>query len=411
MKKELINYTDNRIKSLRKSLNKLDDEAAAAVNETIDQLTALKDKLSASEEEFDAKSALDAMKQSIDEKIEAMAEKINNNPNEPVATENWLTTSEAAHEFCNAIRNSRNAEQFNSNWGRKLSENGITFTTSNDPNYLPDVVRGKITDAWTRARFLGDVKKVNAKAYAVRYQSATQTDETSRAKGHNGATNSKKVEMTLNFVSKKVTPQMVYTRIDLANMTIFNDDNSLMDYIAETLVAQWMWEVEHAMIVGDGREDSDAKQITSIESIVRASTDAFVTVSTSDGSSALLDELVDLVSNINTEDGNDIVLLLTKSNINAVRKYVASATASSVYVSKADIAEMIGVARIEECSYLGTNLAVAFRPSKYVMIGEFEPAFTMQEDIDYNVTKWRYEAAIGGAVEGLKSAAVLLPHE
>lgn len=404
MKKKLIAFYENQIKAKRKALNKLSEQDQAVAEAAIDAMEALVEELKATDEEKTTEDVKAELLKAIEEKFKALEEKPAD-PNQP--SENYLKSQNAAHDFCHCARISRNGEEFRANWEGKLSTNGITFTTSNDPNYLPEVVKGKIQDAWERVGWLSKLKNTGAKQYAVRYNSSTQTDANSRAKGH--IPTESKTSMTENFVSKKVAPQMVYSLMDIDNITIFMDDNSLLDYVATTLVDQWIYEVGRAVLVGDGRNTGSTGKITSIESIVRASTDAFVTVNTHSSSNQLIDELVALVDAIEVEDGvNDITLFMSKSDISSLRKYMASSTSTSVYVPIADIAEAIGVAEIVPTKILGSDYkAIAMRPSKYVIVGEPAPAFKADEDLKSNVTTWRYENPCGGAVEGLKSAAVL----
>ena len=57
--------------------------------------------------------------------------------------------------------------------------------------------------------------------------------------------------------------------------------------------------------------------------------------------------------------------------------------------------------------------AIAMVPNKYVLVGEnvLNPTMFTAHDIYKNTDVYRFEAPVGGAIEGLKSTAVLLPAE
>lgn len=408
-----IQNAKSRIEEAKKSANSLNEEDKAAAMAAIEEMEAKVAELEATDEVVSKEDIIKELTAVINEKFAALEEKEDEpeqeQETETTMQENYLETKNAARDFFNAARQSANADQFNAVWGAKLSENGISFTTSNDPNYLPSVVKGAITDAWENAGWVRRLKNTGAKRYAIRYNSSTQTDETSRAKGHkNGET---KVGETITLNSKTLTPQMIYKLIDIDNLTIWNDDNSLLKYVADECVRQWIWEVGHAVLVGDGRNAPSSNnpdlRISGIESVARASSDAFVTVSAHSAQAELIDEVVAMRAAIR-DDAQDVCLFMSMTDINTLRKVVFGTNATPQYQPLAVIAEMIGVNEIIPCSTLGnTYKAIMFSLKEYALAGENTPAFKASEDIKTNITTWRYEAPIAGALEGLKSAAVL----
>lgn len=406
MKKNLITYFENKVRTLKLSKNGLSAEDAAVVEQDILDMQKLIEELKATEEEVTITKAYDELKKAIDEKIKAIEEKINENPNEPIENANYLASENSLHDFANALRNSNSVDGMSKAWGAKLSENGITFAEGGEFGYLPEYVKGRIQDSYEKNNWLGLLNNTNAKRFAIRYNTSAQTDETSRAKGHKSGT---KAGESLTMTSIKVEPQMIYKIMEISNMTIFNDDESLINYVIDELMTQWVYEVQRAILVGDGRQASDTYKIDSVSAIVRSTTDAFVTVSQRNSSVDMVEDLVNLVANIEN-NGAPIVMFMSKANLNTLRKYVAASGATTTYVAKDVIAEMIGVSDIITTNVLGTNAdAVAFVPSKYVTVGSIEPKMAQWENYMENTTSWRLEIPFGGAVEGLKSAAVLTP--
>ena len=266
--KALANFLDERIATMKKNSESLTDEKAkAAAKESLNQLETLRQQLNDLGEDnpdsveqlrkdvTDALARIDARMNEFAEQIKALQER-DGAGEEPAANKmskkaaNYLGSEEAMHDFLQTMRESKTADAFAKNWRGKLSENGITIAEGAEDAYMPEAVRGAIQDAWEKpGNWVNRLKNTRAKAYSVRLNTSDQDAETSRAKGHQkGAT---KVNQALTFNAKKITPQMIYKRIDLDNMTIFEDDGSLLNYISTELVNQWLIEVQRAILVGE----------------------------------------------------------------------------------------------------------------------------------------------------------------
>ena len=425
--KALANFLDERIATMKKNSESLTDEKAkAAAKESLNQLETLRQQLNDLGEDnpdsveqlrkdvTDALARIDARMNEFAEQIKALQER-DGAGEEPAANKmskkaaNYLGSEEAMHDFLQTMRESKTADAFAKNWRGKLSENGITIAEGAEDAYMPEAVRGAIQDAWEKpGNWVNRLKNTRAKAYSVRLNTSDQDAETSRAKGHQkGAT---KVNQALTFNAKKITPQMIYKRIDLDNMTIFEDDGSLLNYISTELVNQWLIEVQRAILVGDGRLDSDPNKIASVEAIVDAGA-PYVTTVTHDDATPIIDEIITMLEGIKDE-GNPVTLFMSKQTLNSLRRIMLSDTSTPQYVSQNIVAEQLGVSEIITTSLLGEDyLAIAVVLGKYVTVGSINPAFVEWENYDTNVRNYRVEVPFGGALEGPKSAAVLAAGE
>lgn len=425
--KALANYLDERIATMKKNSESLTDEKAkAAAKESLNQLETLRQQLNDLGEDnpdsveqlrkdvTDALARIDARMNEFAEQIKALQER-DGAGEEPAANKmskkaaNYLGSEEAMHDFLQTMRESKTADAFAKNWRGKLSENGITIAEGAEDAYMPEVVRGAIQDAWEKpGNWVNRLKNTRAKAYSVRLNTSDQDAETSRAKGHRkGAT---KVNQALTFNAKKITPQMIYKRIDLDNMTIFEDDGSLLNYISTELVNQWLIEVQRAILVGDGRLDSDPNKIASVEAIVDAGA-PYVTTVTHDDATPIIDEIITMLEGVKDE-GSPVTLFMSKQTLNNLRRIMLSDTSTPQYVSQNIVAEQLGVSEIITTSLLGEDyLAIAVVLDKYVTVGSINPAFVEWENYDTNVRNYRVEVPFGGALEGPKSAAVLAAGE
>lgn len=433
MKKELktlANFLDERIATMEKNAKGLTDAAAKAVaEESLKQLRDLKKSLNDLEEDdpdsveqlrkdvTDALARIDSRMNEFASQIEALQERVGTASEEGEEnklkvrkTANYLSTAEATHDFLQAMRNSRSGEQFAANWNARLSENGITIAEGSEDGFLPEVVRGAIQDAWEKpGNWLRNLNNTGARAFYVRLNTSDQTAETSRAKGHTKGNT--KVNQSLTFSAKKITPQMIYKKIDIDNMTIFEDDGSLLAYISNELVNQWLIEVQRAILVGDGRDASDSNKISSIEAVVDAGS-TYTTTFAHDSSNQFIDELVQMVDSIKNDEGGAITLFMSQTSLSELRRFVFGEGSSAQYVRKSDMTDMLGVSEIVTTSLLGDSVkAIAIRLDKYVTVGRMNPAFVNWEDYNNNVQNYRVENPFGGALGTPLSAAVLTDGE
>lgn len=404
MSKAMKKYAENRIANLRKQMNGLAEGAKDECLAAIDELNTLINDMEAEETEYTTKDVLDAAISKMEEKLSALQEnKETETENKIKMKENYLKSENALHDFAEAIRNSNNAAAFTKKWSEKLSANGISGTV-----VFPETVLGMIEDAWEKKSWLNGLKNTGAKAYRVRYNSTAQTNANARAKGHAGGGAAKDVQ-TIAFGNKLVTPQMIYKIQKLDNITEFNDDGSLVRYIVEELTTQWVYEVQRAILVGDGRQDNATDKISSIESILRASTDTFVTVAQNDGSTANIKQLRALRDTL-SDNAGEVVAFMSRSYLTGLAEHLYASGGSLRYSSDAEIAAQIGVDRIITTGVMGNNAeAIILNMAGYVTVGKFVPEMSNWEDFDHNLDCYRLEAPFGGAMEMPLGAAVLTP--
>lgn len=423
----MAKYLDERIATMEKNAKSLTDEnAKKAAEESLNQLRNFRKELNDladddpdSLDDFkrdvtDALARIDARMNEFASQIEALQERVGsadpedeeNGLGKGRRTSNYLSTNEAMHDFLQAMRNSKNAAEFAANWRARIVENGITIAEGSEDAFLPESVKGAIQDAWEKpGNWLRKLNNTGAKAFTVRLNTSEQDAETSRAKGHKrGET---KVNESLTFAAKKITPQMIYKKIDLDNMTVFEDDGSLLNYITNELINQWLVEVERAILVGDGRQDNDNNKISSIEAVVDADT-TYVTTFAHSTDNQFIDELVQMIDAIKNDEGGEVTVFMSQTSLSELRRFVFGEGSSAQYVRKEDMAAQIGASEIITTSLLGTGVkAIAMRLDKYVTVGRMNPSFVEWENYDTNVRLYRVENPFGGALGAPKSAAVL----
>lgn len=405
MKQIFLNYLNRELekKNTLVSSNAISEDDKAILLDTIEELKTTIAEVEALEESVDVNAVLDEFKTKIDEKIIALNEKIEIKEDTTLEMENYLENKKSMTDFFYAVKESKNSIEFNANWNAKLSENGITAADAEA--LLPAAIRGAIKDAWERpSNFLNQLKNTGAKRYLVR--TASGEGEGIRAKGHTKGNTKTAQEITLT--PKDVKAQMIYKLMPVSAIDEFNDEGDLIAYVVDELERQWLAEIQRAILVGDGRQANDTNKINSFEAIARATTDAYCTVSTYDSTASLTDQIVNMVSDIEDVDNDGIVLFMSKSDLNTLRKVVVAEGGTSQYISKEAVAEMMGVKEIFTTTMLGAGYkAVAFVPRGYVTVGFTNPDLYSWIDGYKNETVYRMEAPAGGAIEAPKSAACM----
>ncbi len=403
------------------STNSLSDEDKAAVEQTIANLNEVAEALDAETDN----EAIEELRQSVatlNESLTAIMEKINqtqtniedNNENEK-EMENYLSTKNSVADFLNCIRTSTNGADFSKNWRNVLSTNAVTIAEGSEFGYLPEAVKGMIQDLWEkRADWLIDLKIVNAKSYIVRVNTSDKNNANSRAKGWKPGDT--KTEQSIALAAKKVVPQFIYKIQTIDAEMRFNDDNSLLDYLVEELVGQILYEEKRAILIGDGRASDATGKIDSIEAIYKgedAVTDSYTTILTAEENSFMLDNLHNLVSQVKA-DGEEVIVFIATSAINEATRVAASDTSTPLYLEDEQLARQIRASKIVVTDILDIAeiTAIAMVPRKYVLVGEnvLNPVMFNQHDIWTNTDVYRFECPVGGAIEGLKSTAVLKPY-
>lgn len=403
-----LNHINAQIEGMRKRANGLSEEDAAVLNETIDELTRYADEIKAAEEDMNIEDALKSLEDRINEKIDALNEKVTEQEKpEEEMQENYLKTENALHDFATALRSKNSMDA----WQQSLSTNGIAITSGDEFGFLPEYVKGKIDDLLTKSfPWLTKINYVNAKAYAIRTEETAMdsTNPDNLGKGHKAGET--KAENAYTMVAKSLTCQNLYAKIYVDNITAFNDEG-LIDYVVDRLVRELNAATAKAILVGDGRSSGTPDlRIQAIESIARSSSDSFVTVATHVSGAELITEARATVDAIETYDGGEILLFASKADITEMETVTFGTGSSTQYQSAEVLAGQLGCTEVIACPWLGsakTYRMIAFDPSKYVMIGEPSIKIDNWENYDKNQHGFRAERACAGAVEGLKSAAVL----
>lgn len=416
MKKQFLSFLKTELKAKKALLasNSLSDEDRQLVQSAVDNLNATIEAVDTMEEGEAADKAIESLKsivEQLQEGLKAVQEKLTQEKQEiteETMTEEYLTTENSVADFANAIRNARTADDFRSNWSACLAKNGISVTSGSEAAFTPDAVKGMISDIWDRnADWLKDLKNTGAKKFYCRYNTSTQGDETSRAKGwKKGDT---KVTQTINVAAKLLEGQFIYKIQEIDLKTKFDSDEALINYVIGELVDQILYEIKRAILVGDGRANNSDYKINSFEAIAKTTTDAYTTVATA-SADFLVDDMRAMVDSIRNEDNKKVYVFMSKADLRTLSRVQASSTSTPVYLSIEQVAEQMGATRIITTDLLGSDFkAVAFIPEEYYLVGEniLNPVLYTWHEGYKNIDVWRYECVAGGGINAQLSSAVL----
>lgn len=414
MKKDLfVEYLKNELTAKKNILtaNELSEADKTAVENAV---SSLEDILKRVEESEDTEG-IEALRESVNEissKLTAVEEKINQSKQTIETNEmdnEFLNSTNAVHEFAEAIRNSRSADEFRLNWNAKLAENGITITEGSEDAFVPEAVKGMISDVWDRnADWLKSLRNTGAKKFYCRYNTSDQTAETSRAKGwKKGDT---KVGQTINMAAKLLEGTFVYKLVEIDLKTKFDSDQALISYVIGELVDQILYEIKRAILVGDGRANDSDYKISSFEAVCKSSSDDWTTVSTATENGFLVDDFRAMVDSVRNDNGKEIFVFMSKASLRTLSRVQASETSTPVYIPTEQVAEQLGATRIITTDLLGSDyLGCAITPDEYYLVGEnvLNPVLYTWHEGYKNLDVYRYECVAGGGINAKQSTAVL----
>lgn len=402
----------------------LNEDDKNALQNQVENLNALIAKVDEMEDEV-SEEVIDDLKNTVNEmasKLEAINEKLNlknneeneNNKEMEDTLKNYLESKNAIHDFAEAIRNSKNADEFKNNWDAAIKNAAqvetIAIEEGSEEAYLPSIVKGMISDIWDKnADWLKDLNYTGAKRFFCRYNNSEQDAETSRAKGHKkGQT---KVKQELEFSSKLLEAQFIYKIATISLQTKFEDDGSLIAYVVKELTDQILYEIKRAILVGDGRLDNDDYKISKIEAVAKTTADAWTNVTTYDSSLFLVDQVREVVDGLKNPTNKPVYVFMSKAELRTLARVQASETSTPVYMSTEQVAEQIGATRIITTDLLGNAYkAIAMIPSEYYMVGApnlLSPILYTWHDGWTNTDCYRNETVVGGGINGLQSTGVL----
>lgn len=393
----------------------LSEEDRKAVSEKLNSIDAQIDDYKTLEDGEDAKFT-----QTVNEmnaKMAAISEKLcENGVRVKNVNESYLDSEKAINDFADSMRNAISRKgNFQENWNEKLHTNGITIAEGSEAAYMPTPVKSLIAEKWKEyGRVLSYFRQTGAKSFYCRYNAQSQDSTDVRAKGFKSNANKTKTEQSVTLAGKLLQSEYIYKMIGISNKTIWEDDRALIDWVVSELLKQWHYEVLRAILIGDGRSSSSDDKITTIESVVRSTTDTFATkFNTAQSTTPTIEFLMDNAV-LPLYDGNDdLVLFVGKADANALRKRNNPTGADATYRALTDVAAEMGLREIVVVPYLDNTTesgprAICMHTQQYAIVGSLSPQFSSFEEFTKNQVLMRVEIPVGGGLAAPDAAIFVM---
>lgn len=405
MKRKMNKKLINMLKAFKNSLGDDAKELAAAISEAIAEAEASEAVVTADELSKKLEEVIASMKKADEEAVEEIQNKFDKfkiemkNDFNRRGGSNYLDSPQAVKDFMNCIRRASSGSEHTKLWKEVLIKNDITGLA------YPTEIFAEIQTKWEgNTGLVNAIRKISNKAIKIPYTTQDKSDLDVRAKGHKKG----KVKLPQNLVlnDKQINLQFVYKDlpIDRIDLVSIEDDAALIRWVVEELAFMLAYEIERAILIGDGRTSGDDR-ITTIEAIgSKTVTDAW-TVVTPRTKDTLIEDIKALLDTM-VDKGRGIWLFMSKQNITALQEFKAATGATTQYQSLDVIKNALGVEEIKAFD-LGEGIeAIAMVPDLYFRSGgePFGEKWTIYEK---NQEAFRSEVAIGGAIGGLLSTGVL----
>lgn len=401
MNKKLINM----LKAFKNSLGEDARDLAAAISAAITEAETSEDVVTADELSKKLEEVILSMKKADAEAVEEIQNKFDKfkiemkNDFSHKDGNKYLDSPQAVKDFVNCIRNASSGGEHTKLWKEVLIKNDITGLV------YPTELFAEIQTKWEgNTGLVNAIRKISNKAIKIPYTTQDKSDLDVRAKGHKKGKVKLPQKLVLN--DKQINLQFVYKDlpIDRIDLVSIEDDAALIRWVVEELAFMLAYEIERAILIGDGRVSGDDR-ITTIEAIgSKTITDAW-TVVTPRTKDSLIEDIKALLDTM-VDKGRGIWLFMSKQNITALQEFKAGTGATVQYQSLDVIKNALGVEEIKAFD-LGEGLeVVAMTPDLYFRSGgePFGEKWTIYEK---NQEAFRSEVAIGAAIGGLLSTGVL----
>lgn len=350
------------------------------------------------------------------EEEEADEEETNNSEEEeematqPIETpvaENTATKSQVLNSLVNLAK-SGSIRGMTKSQVKEAVQNDIVITDGGEGTYVvPDAVWTEILGAERETDILDTFKTTPVRRKTILAEERSEAD---LARAGKYTKDELKAIQALTLVPTKFDTQFLYKLQKISYEDLQEDfGDVLYNFIKNELPQKISEEEERDFIVGDGRQVSDNRHISSIVSLDAAATDAGnVSVYNYNGSgdASAVAAVMNGIAKLG-EDGTRYAVM-NLATLTAMRQAGLS-TAAGLPFSIDTVAGAIGVDRIFTREYVAANTV-------YVWTGNLVERLTgpvdeiEQYDIDYNNRKIEALRRVGGGATGLYSAVkVTLP--
>lgn len=337
-----------------------------------------------------------------------------------IQTKDWLTSKDGHKAFSRALQQAgKFGASFDALWRAELSKHTSLDGITGLPT--PSNIISMFRDALEKNDgIISHVEFVNAKGLKINLISAVSGSE-DLARAHGFRKGDKKIGQSLANTTREVLCKMVYKRLPLDAMEVW-ENPELIDFRARELVEAIIVEIERAIVIGDGRTaptgsnpdyrlfDGTNRGFFSIKADA-AATSGFGALTASTYTQVTGDNAYDTIvkarANIRKEGKQFIV---------AKNSFIATALTAKVgsnylVAPGTKIEDVLGVERVYTPTWMDndTNDAYLIVDKAYKMVGQSAINTHADFDTSTNENILLDETPRGGALGEYKSAVAIAP--
>lgn len=284
-------------------------------------------------------------------------------------------------------------------------KNGIT----GDEIFYPSEILTGIEDNLTRDNhFLGRLRHLGTKDITIPRALLGDNEETERAYGHKKG--KEKSMQVVNLTSKMLHSQEILKIIELNYETLRKVDGTigLMKWVIDELTTNIINEIERAILIGDGRDVSSDRKISSFEVLAEAKDENYITSLTATDNLRL--DIRKAVKAVKGEGAR--TLFISGETLIALQQFAYASGGTTTFTDIEVLKRELGVDNIVEKDYINEDngvLAIVLNEKYYGIVGDTAPERIEGYDIKKNQQNIEMVGLFGGGLIKVHTASVVKP--
>lgn len=283
--------------------------------------------------------------------------------------------------------------------------NGIT----GDDIFYPAEVLKSIEDNLNRDNhFLGRLRHLGMKDIIIPRALLGDNEETERAYGHKKGKD--KSMQVVSLTQKMLRSQEILKIIDLNYETMRKLDGTigLMQWVVDELTTNIINEIERAILIGDGRDASSDRKISSFEVLAEAKDVNYITAI------GATDNLrLDIRNAVKAVKGDGArTLFISGETLVALQQFTYASGGTTTFTDIEVLKRELGVDNIVEKDYINEDngaLAIVLNEKYYGIVGDTAPEKIEGYNIIKNQLNVEMVGLFGGGLIKVHTASVVKP--
>jgi hypothetical protein len=269
-----------------------------------------------------------------------------------------------------------------------------------DEDLIPTFIEQEvISTVPENADFIADLDyRGNVRSTVFAIDDYQDDEEVDRAGAWAGSGAAKK-KMGASLAPKRINTQPLYQLAGISWEELETNGGMLPKYRVATTLRRWREEYMRAILVGDGRDTSNARHITTLVPIKRSASDAFCTVLSPSTAPTVKSVRAAIVANV--KRSYEAILVANATTINKLQE-ISTTTGIVTYMSDEELAKILKVKRVVTNDFLADNEIAVFR--NYGTIGTSSPSTIEDYEITTNTDWFEVIGFVGGDLYSPHSA-------